>query len=45
MKRYKDMNDYPIDKYPLDGTMRMMEKSEFETRLSWREYRRPLLLR
>ena len=27
--------DYPIDRYPLDGSMRMMEKSEYITRLSW----------
>lgn len=36
MKRYKDNNDYPIERIPLDGSMRMMQKTDYITRLSWR---------
>ena len=32
MRRYKDNNDYPIERIPLDGSMRMMEKTDYVTR-------------
>ena len=32
------MSDYFIEKYPMDGSMRMMEKTEFEIRLPWKPH-------